>query len=151
MRAIVDYLVKDWKEKIESIHISGYSRTVDSISVFPMSAENSKEMYSYGEVWKVNFNLSNAPVSTDDVEDIPITLLRARYHDKIIEEFSNLLRTDSFSATQKRIDRYSSIIPDTNEYINYIEYQGTRLIIEFHPKSFLKDIRQSKIDSILDK
>jgi hypothetical protein len=146
MRAIVDSLVKDWKEKIESINISGYSRTVASINVFPMSAINSKEIDSYGEVWKVNFNFSDAIVSTDDVEDMPTSLLRARYKDKIIKEFSNRLKIGTFS-----VNTYGSIIPDTNEYINYIEYQGSRLIIEFHPKSFLKEIRQSKIDSILSK
>jgi hypothetical protein len=135
MRAIVDFLVKDWKEKIESINVSGYSRTVASINVFPMSVK----------VWKVNFNFSDAIVSTDDVEDIPTSLLRARYKDKIIKEFSNRLKIGTFS-----VNTYGTIIPDTNEYINYIEYQGSRLIIEFRPKSFLKEIRQSKIDSILD-
>jgi hypothetical protein len=145
MRAIVDFLVKDWKEKIESINVSGYSRTVASINVFPMSVINSKEIDSYGEVWKVNFNFSDAIGSTDDVEDMPTSLLRARYKDKIIKEFSKRLKIGTFS-----VNTYGSIIPDTNEYINYIEYQGSRLIIEFHPKSFLKEIRKSKIDNILD-
>jgi hypothetical protein len=36
MRAIVDYLVNKWKDKIESIEVGGYHRTFQNIDVFPM-------------------------------------------------------------------------------------------------------------------
>lgn len=150
MRAVVDYLVNKWKDKIESIEVGGYNRTVNNINVFPMGY-NSKEVDTYGEVWKVNFNFFDA-FSGEEVDDIPTSLLRARYNDKIIKEFIDLFKINStISSGQKGLTISGEISPENKEYVNYIDYQGYRLIIEFHPLSFLPEYRNSQIDRLLDK
>lgn len=147
MRAVVDYLVNKWKDKIESIEVGGYNRTVNNINVFPMGY-NSKEVDTYGEVWKVNFNFFDA-FSGEEVDDIPTSLLRARYNDKIIKEFIDLFKINDASKPAR--GTRGEILPDNKEYVNYIDYQGYRLIIEFHPQSFLSEYRNSQIDRLLDK
>ena len=156
MRVVVDYLVNKWKDKIESIEVGGYHRTVQNIDVFPMSRYSSTEVDTYGEVWKVNFNFSNALSSGEEVEDIPTSLLRARYNDKIIKLFIDLFKINSIISSEQHkgfsVQGLSGeILPDNKEYVNYIDYQGHRLIIEFHPQSFLSEYRNSQIDRLLDK
>lgn len=139
-------LTDKWKEIIESINVSGYSRKVESVDLFRMSAWYT----GYPEIefcYKVNFNFEDG-ISYSSTTNTYIDNLKDKWHKELENKFTNMF-WDSANEVMPRPGSNSGETKFENSRVDYMTNQGYRFIAQFYPQGFLSDIREEKINNIL--
>ena len=137
--SVTDDLIREWKSIIESLEVDGYRRVVESIDFFLMSTEPRL-------CYKVNFNF---PLQSEEYfrEDDRFRL----WNWELTKIFTQVFK-DGTSFNNGSIKPGSSTSEFTfrNSKVDYFQNQGYRFIIQFYPEGFLTEIREKKLNQILN-
>jgi hypothetical protein len=132
--SVVSKLVSDWKEIIESIDTSGYTRQVESVDIIKMPGDR----FCY----KVNYNFG---LSSGN-EDESFVQSRMIWSTKLEEEFSRIFEAEKTDYGLYR--GFDSVGVIRDDKIDYFHNQGHRIIIQFYPLGFLSQIRSEKLEEL---
>lgn len=137
--SVTDDLIKEWKSTIESLEVDGYQRRVESTDFFLISTEPRLR-------YKVNFNF---PLQSEEYfrEDDRFRL----WNWELTKIFTQVCK-DGTSFNNSSIKPGSSTGEFTfrNSKVDYFQNQGYRFIIQFYPEGFLPEIREKKLNQILN-
>lgn len=137
--SVTDDLIREWKSIIESLEVDGYHRVVESTDLFLMSTEPRS-------CYKVNFNF---PLQSEEYfrEDDRFRL----WNWELTKIFTQVCK-DGTSFNNGSIKPGSSTSEFTfrNSKVDYFQNQGYRFIIQFYPEGFLPEIREKKLNQILN-
>lgn len=139
-------LTDKWKEIIESINASGYSRKVKSVDLFRMS----KYYTGYPEIefcYKVNFNfedgISNSIYSNTTNPYIDVT--KDKWHKELENKFTKMFWNPS-DEVMPRPGSNSGETKFENSRVDYMTNQGYRFIVQFYPQGFVSELRNEKLE-----
>ena len=141
-------LTDKWKEIIESINVSGYSRKVKSVDIFRMS----KYYTGYPEIefcYKVNFNfedgISDAVSIYSNTTNPYINVAKDKWHKELENKFTKMFWNSSDEA-MPRPGTNSGETKFENSRVDYMTNQGYRFIVQFYPEGFVSELRNEKLE-----
>ena len=135
-------LTDKWKEIIESINVSGYSRKVQSVDLFRMS----KYYTGYPEIgfcYKVNFNFEDG--ISGSIHSNTTNTSKEKWHKELEEKFTNMF----WNTADEVMPRSGSNSGETkfeNSRVDYMTNQGYRFIVQFYPEGFVLELRNEKLE-----
>lgn len=137
--SVTDDLIREWKSIIESLEVDGYHRVVESTDLFLMSTEPRS-------CYKVNFNF---PLQSEEYfrEDDRFRL----WNWELTKIFTQVCKDcTSFNNGSIKPGSSTSEFTFRNSKVDYFQNQGYRFIIQFYPEGFLPEIREKKLNQILN-
>ena len=150
--SIAEQVTQEWKEIIESINIDGYSREVTSIDLFQMG----KYYTGYPKIkqcYKVCFNFDNMCQPGADIKVITNGKDLPSFKPSDREQWGYKLEnifTDMFKSGNEIEKGKGGEIKFHNYKVDYMTNQGYRFVIQFYPLGILSDIRDNKLNTILN-
>ena len=132
----VQQIVDKWKSIIESIETKGFSRKIDFTNFFRMN----KFYTGYPDIefcYKVDFRF-------DDCLEPGSKNCPTEWGTKLKNTFKEMYN-ESIVRHGDGGEMYFH-----NSRIDYITYQGYRFIIQFYPMELISDLRDEKIDKLIN-
>jgi len=141
MEDIVQKIVNEWRDIIESIQIDDWSRKVESINYFRM--ENTDD-----NCYKVNFNfpLDYGELFHSSLTDSERQLRMEKWNLQLEKKFIKIFSEGINKYDDNWIN--TNTIRFNNDKVNYMNNQGYRFIVQFYPMGFIKQLRQDKLKEI---
>ena len=138
MDKIANQIVDKWKEEIESIEfnssIGKSTRIIESVNCFRMNRYyTGEEKIEY--CYKVSFNFKDGISSGEPSIDFSSWAIELNRHFK-------------YKFGEGKVGTNHGEIEFKNELCDYMTYQGYRFIIQFYPLSFLRELREEKLNQL---
>lgn len=149
MEDIVQKIVNEWRDIIESIQVDNWSRKVESINYFRMENTNDN-------CYKVNFNFplnygelfhSSSLKRTSDCVFSEIQLRMEKWNLHLEKTFIKIF-SEGVNDYNKDNSVLINAINFNNDKVDYMINQGYRFIVQFYPMGFIKQLRQDKLKEI---
>jgi hypothetical protein len=141
MEDIVQKIVNEWRDIIESIQIDDWSRKVESINYFRM--ENTDD-----NCYKVNFNfpLDYGELFHSSLTDSERQLRMEKWNLQLEKKFIKIFSEGINKYDDNWIN--TNTIRFNNDKVDYMNNAGYRFIVQFYPMGFIKQLRQDKLKEI---
>lgn len=149
MNDIAEIVVKKWQNIIESIEVDGYKNKIERIDLFRMD----KYYTGYPEIeycYKVNFNFGLGDIRITDKE----INLKSSWSAELTKTFLEIFSDDnSIKLNQEELELNIKNWNETvfnNDKVEYMTNQGHRFIVQFYPLGYLTEIRNEKLNKLLN-
>jgi hypothetical protein len=139
-------LTDKWKEIIESINVSGYSRKVESVNLFRMN----RYYNGHPEIewcYKVTFNFEDSISTIYSVSTNPYQVYKNGWYKELEDKFTKMFWNPS-DEVMPRPGSNSGETMFENSKVDYMTNQGYRFIIQFYPEGFISELRNEKLELI---